>query len=93
MPDTPDKPDYDVFVCHASEDKAEFVDGLVAALRERGLCVWYDSFEIKLGDGTSKTYEVRNSTPGTVDGLYNGAAALAVVEILKDADVLAYING
>jgi len=50
-------------------------------------------FEIKLGDGTSKTYEVRNSTPGTVDGLYNGAAALAVVEILKDADVLAYING
>ena len=50
-------------------------------------------FEIKLGDGTSKTYEVRNSTPGTVDGLYNGAAALAVIEILKDADVLAYING
>lgn len=43
-------PDYDVFVSHASEDKARFVDSFVAALEARGLRVWYDSNEIQLGD-------------------------------------------
>ena len=42
--------DYDVFVSHASEDKARFVDSFVAALEARGLRVWYDSNEIRLGD-------------------------------------------
>lgn len=42
--------DYDVFVSHASEDKARFVDSFVAALEERGLLVWYDANEIRLGD-------------------------------------------
>ncbi|HYC91626.1 MAG TPA: hypothetical protein VEO54_20570 [Thermoanaerobaculia bacterium] len=36
-------PDYDVFVSHASEDKARFVDSFVAALEARGLKVWYDA--------------------------------------------------
>ncbi len=40
----------DVFICHASEDKARFVDAFVDALRERGLQVWYDSNEIHVGD-------------------------------------------
>jgi hypothetical protein len=39
-----------VFVSHASEDKASFVDGLVAGLRAVPLKVWYDKFEIGLGD-------------------------------------------
>ncbi|HYC90127.1 MAG TPA: tetratricopeptide repeat protein [Thermoanaerobaculia bacterium] len=42
--------EFDVFVSHASEDKTRFVEPLVAALRERGLRVWYDSHEIRLGD-------------------------------------------
>ena len=33
---------YDVFISHASEDKVPFVDGLVAALIEREVKVWYD---------------------------------------------------
>jgi tetratricopeptide (TPR) repeat protein len=41
---------YDVFVSHASEDKARYVDAFVAALRGLGLRVWYDSNEIRLGD-------------------------------------------
>jgi tetratricopeptide (TPR) repeat protein len=41
---------YDVFISHASEDKARFVDAFVDALRERGLQVWYDSNEIRVGD-------------------------------------------
>jgi tetratricopeptide (TPR) repeat protein/nucleoside phosphorylase len=41
---------HDVFICHASEDKARFVEPLVAALVGHGLRVWYDRFEIGLGD-------------------------------------------
>ena len=33
---------YDVFISHASEDKVPFVDGLVEALLQRGVKVWYD---------------------------------------------------
>ncbi|HEY0552718.1 MAG TPA: protein kinase [Thermoanaerobaculia bacterium] len=42
--------EFDVFISHASEDKATFVDPLARRLRERNLCVWYDSFTLKLGD-------------------------------------------
>ena len=41
---------YDLFVSHASEDKAEFIEPLVGALEDRGLRVWYDTREIQLGD-------------------------------------------
>src|SRR5262249_30247917 len=41
---------YDLFVSHASEDKAEFVEPLIGVLKGRGLRVWYDSHEIHLGD-------------------------------------------
>jgi tetratricopeptide (TPR) repeat protein len=40
----------DVFVSHASEDKARFVEPLVVALRKLGISVWYDSEQILLGD-------------------------------------------
>jgi TIR domain len=42
--------EWDVFVSHASEDKDAVVRPLVSALRERGLRVWYDEFELRLGD-------------------------------------------
>jgi len=40
---------YDVFIAHASEDKA-FVTPLAYSLKERGLEVWYDDFVLKIGD-------------------------------------------
>lgn len=41
---------YDVFISHASEDKEDIVRPLAHALRENGLEVWYDEFELKIGD-------------------------------------------
>lgn len=41
---------YDVFISHASEDKETVVRPLAHALRERGLTVWYDEFELRIGD-------------------------------------------
>ena len=42
--------EYDVFVSHASEDKDDVVRPLVRALQEKGVRVWYDEFELKIGD-------------------------------------------
>lgn len=41
---------YDVFISHASEDKDSFVRQLAFALRDEGLEVWYDEFELRIGD-------------------------------------------
>lgn len=43
-------PEYDVFVSHAWEDKAEFVDEFVDELHKLNIKVWYDTGEIKWGD-------------------------------------------
>ena len=40
----------DVFICHASEDKDEFVRPLAEALRSHHLEVWYDEFALEVGD-------------------------------------------
>jgi tetratricopeptide (TPR) repeat protein len=48
---------YDLFVSHAHEDKAEVVEPLVAALQERGLQVWYDDQQITLGDDFRRQIE------------------------------------
>lgn len=42
--------EYDVFVSHATEDKDSVVRPLAHALQERGLTVWYDEFELRIGD-------------------------------------------
>lgn len=42
--------EHDVFISHASEDKNEIVRPLAIALRNAGLSVWYDEFELKIGD-------------------------------------------
>ena len=44
------KRDYDVFISHATEDKETVVRPLAHALRDRGLSVWYDEFELRIGD-------------------------------------------
>ena len=41
---------YDVFISHASEDKDDVVRPLAEALRSEGLRVWYDEFELRIGD-------------------------------------------
>jgi hypothetical protein len=41
---------YDVFISHASEDKETVARPLAHALRDAGLEVWYDEFELKIGD-------------------------------------------
>lgn len=41
---------WDAFICHASEDKKDFVDEFAGRLHDSGLAVWYDAFSLKLGD-------------------------------------------
>lgn len=41
---------YNVFICHASEDKDSFVRPLTIKLKELKIKVWFDESEIKLGD-------------------------------------------
>lgn len=41
---------YDVFISHASEDKDEIVRPLAYSLQNKGLKVWYDEFELGIGD-------------------------------------------
>jgi hypothetical protein len=42
---------HDVFISHASEDKDRFVRPLAQALAARGVSVWYDEWELRVGDG------------------------------------------
>ena len=46
--------EYDVFICHASEDKDDFVRPLAEKLRQHHLDVWYDEFSLKIGDSLSQ---------------------------------------
>lgn len=48
---------WDVFVCHASEDKDSFVQPLADALRAKGLRVWYDDFTLKVGDSLRRSVD------------------------------------
>lgn len=41
---------HDIFLSHASEDKDYVARPLAIALQERGLRVWFDEFELKIGD-------------------------------------------
>ncbi len=45
-----DDREFDVFISHASEDKNDVARPLAAALRDGNLHVWYDEFELKIGD-------------------------------------------
>ncbi len=47
--DLDDFKDFDVFISHAHEDK-DFVTDLAKKLRSMGLKVWYDDFELQVGD-------------------------------------------
>jgi hypothetical protein len=48
---------YDVFICHASEDKDTFVRPLAEALCNENIAVWYDEFTLKLGDSIRRSLD------------------------------------
>jgi len=48
---------WDVFICHASEDKDAFVRPLAVALRQLGVSVWYDEFSLEVGDSISRSID------------------------------------
>ena len=47
----------ELFISHASEDKDPFVRALANALMSFGVRVWYDEFELKLGDSLSRSID------------------------------------
>jgi hypothetical protein len=60
--------EYDVFISHASEDKVEVVRPLAIALKNENLNVWYDEFELKIGDSLRRKIDkgLANSKFGIV---------------------------
>jgi len=48
---------YDVFICHASEDKGSFVRPLAEALKNSHLEVWYDEFSLVIGDSLRESID------------------------------------
>ncbi len=48
---------WDAFICHASEDKDDFVRQLANELRKAGLEIWYDEFSLRLGDSLRRSIE------------------------------------
>lgn len=60
--------EFDVFISHASEDKDEVVRPLANALKSGGLKVWYDEFELKIGDSLRRKIDkgLANSKFGIV---------------------------
>jgi hypothetical protein len=49
--------EYDLFVSHASEDKALFVDDLVTELQALGLRIWYDAAVLRIGDSLRRSID------------------------------------
>jgi len=51
------KVDWDAFVSHASEDKDDFARPLAEGLRARGLRIWFDEFELTVGDSLRRSID------------------------------------
>jgi len=60
--------DWDVFICHAWEDKESFVRPLAKALEAKGLRVWFDEFTLTVGDSLRRSIDrgLANSRYGIV---------------------------
>ena len=57
-----DYENYDVFICHASEDKEDVARPLAEGLISRGYSVWYDEFTLVVGDSLLGSIEPWIST-------------------------------
>lgn len=57
-----------MFISHASEDKDDVVRELAKALQQAGLRVWYDEFELKIGDSLRRKIDkgLANSRFGVI---------------------------
>jgi TIR domain len=49
--------DHDVFISHASEDKDDVVRPLSELLRAKGFDVWYDEFQLRVGDSLRRSID------------------------------------
>ncbi|HSY52563.1 MAG TPA: toll/interleukin-1 receptor domain-containing protein [Thermoanaerobaculia bacterium] len=58
---TPESIGYDAFICHATEDKA-VVRPLAKALVKLGFSIWYDEFEVRVGDSLRQSIDKGLST-------------------------------
>ena len=60
--------EFDVFISYASEDREDVVRPLANALEVSGLRVWYDEFELKIGDNLRRKIDggLANSRFGVV---------------------------
>jgi len=60
--------EYDFFVSHATEDKESFVRPLAEKLNELGIKIWYDEFQLKIGDSLRRSIDngLKNSKYGIV---------------------------
>lgn len=45
---------FDVFICHASEDKNDFVRPFAELLKNQHIDVWYDEFSLSIGDSLTQ---------------------------------------
>jgi hypothetical protein len=61
---------FDFFISHASEDKDSFVRPLADKLTEKGIDVWYDEFQLKIGDSLRRSID---------QGLINSKFAIVVL--------------
>jgi len=61
---------YDVFISHATKDKASYVDKLASAIKDTGLTVFYDIDSIAWGDSIPSKVE---------EGLVNCSRAVVVI--------------
>ncbi len=48
---------WDFFICHASEDKEDFVRHLAEELRSADFRVWYDEFALHVGDNLRRSID------------------------------------
>jgi len=53
----PGEAEWDVFVSYASEDKCDFALPLADELRARGLAIWFDDFELRVGDSLRRSID------------------------------------
>jgi len=54
IPEEQESFQFDVFISHASEDKDAVARPLAYALKKFELKVWYDEFELKIGDNLTQ---------------------------------------
>lgn len=68
MTSTAHQPTYDAFISHATEDKDELVRALAELLQNNGFSIWYDDFQLRVGDSLRRSIDkgLANSRFGIV---------------------------